>query len=122
MNPPKALVIEDEPDLATIFSRALKAGGFSTEIAPNGKTTLSYLEQNVPDVIVLDLHLPDIDGLELLYKIRANDRLAKTKVIIASADAQMVQLAEDKADLILIKPVSVSQLKDLALRLNSRDQ
>ena len=122
MNLPSALIIEDEPDLATIFSRALIAGGFSTDIAPNGKTTLTYLEQNVPDVIVLDLHLPDIDGLELLYKIRADERLAKTKVIIASADAQMVQLAEDKADLILIKPVSVSQLKDLALRLNSKNQ
>lgn len=118
MKSSSALVIEDDSDLASIFSRALQVGGFSTETATNGKKALSFLASNIPNIIVLDLHLPDIDGLEILYKIRADDRLAKTKVIVASADAQMVKLAEEKADLILIKPVSVSQLKDLALRLN----
>lgn len=118
MSKKHTLVIEDEPDLAAIFARALEMGGFSTDIASNGKSALDFIAENVPDVVILDLHLPDIDGLEILYKIRADERLNNTKVIVASADAQMVQLAEDKADLILIKPVSVSQLKDLALRMN----
>ena len=112
------LVVEDEPDLAAIFARALEMGGFITDIAPNGKRALEFMAEYIPDVVILDLHLPDIDGLEILYKIRADERLNNTKVIVASADAQMVQLAEDKADLILVKPISVSQLKELALRMN----
>lgn len=118
MSTPSALIVEDDPDLASIFSRALQVGGFSTETAINGKKALSFLEGNTPSIIVLDLHLPDIDGLEILYKIRADEHLAETKVIVASADAQLVKLADSMADLVLIKPVSVSQLKDLALRLN----
>ena len=118
MSKKHTLVVEDEPDLATIFARALEMGGFSTDIAPTGKSALEFMAEHVPDVVILDLHLPDIDGLEILYKIRADERLSNTKIIVASADAQMVQLAEDKADLILIKPVSVSQLKELALRMN----
>jgi DNA-binding response OmpR family regulator len=118
MNPSTALIIEDDPDLAAIFSRALQVGGFQTEAATNGKKALAFLENNIPNIIVLDLHLPDIDGMEILYKIRAEERLAKSKVIVASADAQLVKLADNMADLVLIKPVSVSQLKDLALRLN----
>ena len=112
-----ALIVEDELDLANIFARALEMGGFTTNIALTGKQALAYAAEHVPDVVVLDLHLPDIDGLEILYRIRADERLNKTKVIVASADAQMVQLAEDKADLILVKPVSVSQLRDLALQI-----
>lgn len=117
----QALIVEDEPDLAEIFSRALQAGGFSTDIAPDGESALTFMAENTPNVVILDLHLPDIDGLEILYKIRADEKLSKTKVIVASADAQMVQLAESQADLILIKPVSVAQLKDLALRLNAEN-
>jgi len=118
MSKKHTLVVEDEPDLAAIFARALEMGGFTIDIAPNGKRALEIMTERVPDVVILDLHLPDIDGLEILYRIRADERLSKTKVIVASADAQLVQLAEEKADLILIKPVSVSQLKDLALRMN----
>ena len=117
-----ALIVEDEPDLAAIFARSLEIGGFTTSIAPNGNTALEYVAENVPDVVILDLHLPDIDGMEILYKVRADERLNNTKVIISSADAQMVQLAEDKADLILVKPVGVSQLRDLALRLYSENE
>ena len=118
MSKKHTLVVEDEPDLAAIFARALEVGGFTTDIAPNGKRALEFMAEHVPDIVILDLHLPDIDGIEILYKIRADERLSNTKVIVASADAQMVQLVEDKADLILIKPVSVSQLKELALRMN----
>lgn len=117
-----ALIVEDEPDLAAIFARSLEIGGFTTSIAVNGKTALDYVAENTPDVVILDLHLPDIDGMEILYKVRADERLNSTKVIVSSADAQMVQLAEDKADLILVKPVSVSQLRELALRLNSENE
>ena len=118
----QALIVEDEPDLAAIFVRALELGGFKASIAPNGKRALEHIAENTPDVVILDLHLPDIDGLEILYKIRADEKFDKTKVIVASADAQMVQLAEEKADLVLIKPVSVSQLKDLAVRLNTENE
>ena len=117
MNTPLALIVEDEPDLANIFSRALETGGFNTQTAPNGEKALAYLGESIPDIIILDLHLPDMDGLTILQKIREDHRLDNSKVIVASADAQMVQLAEDKADLILVKPVSVSQLRDLAMRI-----
>lgn len=120
MNGPLALVIEDEEDLAQIFSSAMEAAGFTTEVILRGDTALTRLEQVVPKVVVLDLNLPGVDGRKLLRKIHADERLADTKVIVATADSAMFQALDDvQADLMLLKPISFSQLRDLTKRLFS---
>lgn len=117
MSNPLALIIEDDPDAATIFSEALQAAGFETEIVRTGDKALKRLAVTTPDAVVLDLHLPHVSGTDILRQIRADARLAKTRMIIATADPRMAELLRDQADLVLLKPISFSQLRDLAARL-----
>ncbi|GAP15065.1 response regulators consisting of a CheY-like receiver domain and a winged-helix DNA-binding domain [Longilinea arvoryzae] len=112
----QALIIEDDEDLAIIFTEALRLAGFDTKTIRDGQVAMDELDVCQPIVIVLDLHLPHVSGLEILAKIRADDRLKNTKVIIATADPRMSDLAED-ADFVLIKPISFAQLRDLSARL-----
>jgi two-component system cell cycle response regulator DivK len=114
-----ALIVEDDPDLATIFSEAVKAAGFSTEVIRRGDRALERLHEIAPQVIVLDLHLPHVSGNDILKFVRGDDRLAKTRVIIATADARMAELLHEQADLVLLKPISFIQLRTLAERLGA---
>jgi CheY-like chemotaxis protein len=115
---PFAIVIEDEADLATIFSEALKAGGFDTETISDGAKALERLKVLEPQVIILDLHLPNVDGREILRHIRADERLVDVRVLVATADSHMAELVEPEADLVLLKPISFMQLQVLARRLS----
>ncbi len=117
MSKPLALVIEDDPDLSEIFSVALRGGGFDTEVIRDGRMAIDRLTGTPPAIIVLDLHLPHVDGATVLEMIRANKNLLKTAVIVATADAQLADGLRSKADLVLLKPVSVDQLRELAKRL-----
>jgi DNA-binding response OmpR family regulator len=119
MSEPLALIIEDEPDLAEIFTEALRAAGFATETIRSGDRARERLAIVVPDVVVLDLHLPRVDGDQLLKQIRGDRRLQSTRVIIASADPLLAETLDGQAELVLIKPISFSQLRDLATRLKS---
>ncbi|MGC9398515.1 MAG: response regulator [Anaerolineae bacterium] len=116
---PLALIIEDESDLATIFSEALKAGGFATQIIRDGGEALERLKSGSlnPEVLILDLHLPNVSGKDILAYIRAEPRLADMRVLVATADAQLGDMVDPQADLVLLKPISFMQLQTLAKRL-----
>ena len=116
MTKPFALIIEDDPQLGQIFTLTLETE-FDTELITEGLSALARLKQVVPIVIVLDLHLPGASGKEILTQIRADERLANTRVILATADARQAELLSHEADLILLKPVSPMQLRELAVRL-----
>lgn len=119
MTKPLALIIEDEEMLATIFEQALAMADYETEVVRDGREAMARLENEpVPHVITLDLHLPFVSGEDILDHIRSNERLGRSKVIIATADARMGDFLDRKADLVLIKPIRFSQLRDLASRLN----
>jgi two-component system, OmpR family, response regulator RstA len=117
-----ALIIEDDDDLCVIFDQALQSAQFTTEIIRDGNTATTRLMQVQPALIVLDLHLPGTPGTQLLAQIRRDPCFAHTQVIVASADPRMAESLEGKADLILVKPVSYKQLRDLASRLNAMYQ
>ena len=117
MSQPLAVIIEDEFDLAEIFTSALQAADYATETINTGDAALARLTEIVPDLIILDLHLPGVDGREILQHIRADERLTNTRVVIASADAALAQTLD--ADLVLLKPISFSQLRDLTKRLHA---
>lgn len=112
-----ALVIEDDQDLSKIFTRALEQAGFTVETIRDGETAQQRLEEVVPNVIALDLHLPHVDGATLLKQINADERLAKTRVILTTADATQAEFLRDKATIVLIKPILFSQLRDISARL-----
>lgn len=111
-----ALIIEDDVDLSIIFSESLKAAGFEAEIIRDGALAVERLSCTQPELVVLDLHLPNVSGEELLTQIRSDARLSKTHVILCTADPRMADPLQEVADLVLIKPVVFSQLRDLAKR------
>jgi CheY-like chemotaxis protein len=116
MTKPLALIIEDDPQLSRIFTLALSAH-FQTEAILDGQAGLTRLEQVTPAVIVLDLHLPEISGEKILAYICNEPRLGETRIIIATADARQAEHLEDQADIVLLKPISPVQLRELAVRL-----
>jgi DNA-binding response OmpR family regulator len=118
---PLALVIEDDQKLATIFAKALQMAEFETEIVQDGQQALSRLADTVPAVVILDLHLPRVSGKDILQQIRADQRLRATQVLVATADPLMAESLRDDADLILLKPISFGQLRDLSARLRPPD-
>ncbi len=122
MSKPFALVIEDNKNLATAFSEAMLEAGYDVDTIHDGEEALIRLAALIllPAVIVLDLHLPGVDGAEILAQIRADERLANTRVIVSTADDRMAESLRGTADLVLIKPVGYGQLRDLAIRLKPR--
>jgi DNA-binding response OmpR family regulator len=117
-----AFIVEDEPDLADIFAEALAEAGFATEIIARGDTALARLAETVPDIVILDMHLPGVSGDKILRHIRTDPRLAGTRIVVASADDALAQTLEADADLTLLKPVGFIQLRDLAQRLLAKER
>ena len=115
-----AFVIEDDQDLSNIFTEALKAAGYQVETIRDGAIAQQRLKEANPEIIILDMHLPNVDGAQLLTQIRADERLAKTRVILATADALLGEYYNKKADLVLVKPISFSQLRDLTARYKKK--
>jgi len=114
-----ALVIEDDFDASVIFAKALEVLGFKTEVVRDGSLALERVAATTPDIVVLDLHLPHVVGTDILNQIRNDPRLPETRVIVATADPRMAELIRNQADLVLIKPTTFSQVRDLASRLTS---
>ncbi len=117
MTNPLALIIEDDRKQATIFTGALQTAGFETETILDGRDGLDRLAVTTPAVVVLDLHLPRVSGKDILQHIRADARLANTRVMLATADALTAKGLQEAADLVLLKPISFRQMRDLAARL-----
>ena len=108
---PLALVIEDNDDIAEIFELSLQSAGYDAEILNDGRFALLRILDLQPDLIVLDIHLPQADGVEIFQDIRADERMAHIPVIIATADPYSIELldAQDKPDYVLIKPFGFRQ-------------
>jgi CheY-like chemotaxis protein len=114
---PFVLVIEDTRDIAEIYAEILELEGMLVEMIVDGAVALQRLETALPDLVLLDMHLPNISGLEILAFIRNNARLKKTKVIVITANAHLAQDAEHTADITLVKPVSATQVRELSTRM-----
>ena len=117
MTQPLALIIEDQDPLADIFAVSLKSVGYRTEIVSDGKTAMSRLAELIPTLIILDLHLPFVSGEKILHEIRNRKELANTQIIIATADSFLANQIHDASSVVLLKPISPVELRDIARRL-----
>lgn len=109
----RILVIEDEQDLAGLVEYNLRAAGFETDTANTGASGLAKARANPPDLVLLDLMLPDIAGGEVLRMLKSDPELRKTAVVIVSAKGQesdRIQGLEAGADDYVVKPFSVREL------------
>ena len=117
MGPMLALVIEDDHGVGGVFVAALEQAGFTTELITNGRLALTRLAAVVPALVLLDINLPAVSGEMILQAIRADSRLAGTRVIVITGEAHRAKALQPGADLVLVKPVSANQLAELAIRL-----
>jgi diguanylate cyclase (GGDEF)-like protein len=114
------LIIEDDKDTAGFFSTVLQLVGYECEIVLSARDALARLAGSVPGLILLDLRLGlEVGGEQILYQLRSNPRFDGTRVIVITAYPNMAQPISDLADLVLLKPVEVDQLRTLAERLGS---
>jgi two-component system response regulator MprA len=113
-----ALIIEDDQDLNAIFTQALEKSNYRVESIRDGLSAQKRLLQIEPCTVILDMHIPYLSGADILKQIRSDQRLTRTTVVIATADARMAELYSDIADFVLIKPITFSQLRDLTARLH----
>ncbi|NBE56424.1 response regulator transcription factor [Streptomyces boluensis] len=107
---PHLLVIEDDPQLRAALVRALRARGHAVATAPTGMSGLDAAVTDRPDLVVLDLGLPDVDGAQVLRMLRA---VSDVPVIVATArdeEPDMVALLDAGADDYLVKPFGAAQL------------
>jgi two-component system response regulator MtrA len=113
---PLALIVEDDPHLSHIFSITLSET-FETETIVDGLHALERLKEVVPHLLVLDINLPGASGAQILREIRSDEQFAAVRIILATADSHQANDLQDKADIVLLKPISPSQLRDLSNRL-----
>ncbi|MCK6624022.1 MAG: response regulator [Anaerolineae bacterium] len=114
---PLALIIEDNEAVAEVFQTALERAQFEIELMRDGRTALDRLAVVTPALVLLDLHLPHVSGQAILRYIRTEERLAKTIVILATADVLKAENLKEEADFILVKPFGFIQLHELAKQI-----
>ncbi len=113
MSHERILVIEDEGDLREVVAYNLSREGYRVSAAAGGRTGLERAEREQPDLIVLDLMLPDMDGLEVCRRIRRNPRIASTRIVMLTAKAEESDVVLGLgvgADDYLTKPFGVKEL------------
>ena len=114
---PVAFVIEDDEVISNIYAPAVTEAGYQTVIIYDGQDALEKLSKSVPDLVVLDMHLPKVSGVHVLKSIREDKRYNDTRVMIVSADSTLTAYMREEADLVLIKPIGFYQMRDMAIRL-----
>jgi DNA-binding response OmpR family regulator len=110
---PRILVVEDDPDIAELIQRYLERAGHTVERLASGGPVLPRLRSDPPDLVVLDLMLPELDGLTICQAMRGNPHTAALPIIILTArsdEADRVNGLELGADDYLTKPFSPKEL------------
>ncbi|MCD6338673.1 MAG: response regulator transcription factor [Verrucomicrobia bacterium] len=109
MKKPRILVVDDEADIRELVSYNLSRNGFQVECAASGEEAVEALRGAIPDLILLDLMLPDLDGLDICRRLRGDARTAHVPVIMLTArgeEADVVAGLELGADDYISKPFS----------------
>jgi DNA-binding response OmpR family regulator len=125
----RAVVVEDDPDIVELIEHYLEAEGFEVEAVADGRAALESLRAASPDVVILDLQLPGMDGITLCGELRRDKRTRAVPVIMLTArgdEADRVVGLEVGADDYVVKPFSpkelVARVRALMRRLERQDE
>jgi DNA-binding response OmpR family regulator len=117
---PKILIVDDEPNIVVPLQFLMEQNGFDVRIADTGETAIDMIARFRPDLVLLDIMLPGVNGLEVCQTLREDSGLKKTKIILVSALGRDVDIAKGMAmgaDAYITKPFSnreiVSKVKEL---------
>ena len=119
MNKLQILVVEDDAPVRNLITTTLKAHEYKYMIAKNGEEAIRHASTCNPDIVLLDLGLPDIDGVEVIKKIRTWSNMPIIVISARSEDSDKIEALDNGADDYLTKPFSVEELL-ARLRVTSR--
>lgn len=117
------LIVDDSATTRAVIKRTLALSGLEVagvREASNGKAALEAIELQMPDLVMLDLNMPEMDGLELTERIRADARFSMLPVVIVSSEATPLKVAMMKAKGVndyITKPFTPEQIRDVASRV-----
>ena len=109
------LIIEDEADAAELFAEMMRVSGFHVLKTTNSAPALSMMSTNKPDVVILDIMMPETSGLDILRQMRRDPELAAVPVVVVSAKSMPADIKngmEAGASTYLSKPVGFLELKE----------
>ena len=106
----RILIVEDDEACAAMYRRAMRFSGFDVDIAADGLTALVTLEQRRPDLVVLDLSLPHLDGKSVLSEITIRPDLHDIPVVIVTGSEEMLPASEA---VVLRKPCDPDRLVEV---------
>jgi DNA-binding response OmpR family regulator len=110
MNTKSILVVEDEPSIAEVVSLYLKRAGYHVQIASDGKQAMNILERQMPDFVILDLMLPQVDGLSLTRWLRDRSNVPIIMLTARREEIDRIAGLEMGADDYVVKPFSPQEL------------
>ena len=110
MNKPNILIVEDDSSVRNLITTTLETHDYKYLKAANGKTALMEASTHRPDIILLDLGLPDIDGIEVIKRIRSWSNVPIIVISARSEDTDKIDALDSGADDYLTKPFSVEEL------------
>jgi two-component system, OmpR family, KDP operon response regulator KdpE len=108
--PPKILVVDDEPNILSTLGPLLRARGYDVLTAMTGRAAVQTLERDTPDLIVLDLGLPDIDGVEVCRIVRETHNVPIVVLSARGAEGDKVRALDLGADDYVTKPFGAEEL------------
>lgn len=110
MNKPLILVVEDDKSVRNLMTTTLKAHDYKLIVAVNGKTAILEASSHNPDIVLLDLGLPDMDGIDVIKRIRTWSTMPIIVISARSEDGDKINALDSGADDYLTKPFSVEEL------------
>lgn len=117
MSLPLALILEDDPKLAELYETVLKQCQYEPRIIDSGRDAQKSLETLSPALILLDIHLPYVSGMDLLKQIQADERFKETTTIVMTADLYTAKDLDGKVEYVLLKTHGIARLRDIATRI-----
>jgi len=108
--PPRVLVVEDDEDIALVLQRSLRLEGYEVRLAGDGEAALDVASNFVPDLVVLDLGLPKLDGIEVARRLRQGDDVPILMLTARDAVESRVEGLDSGADDYLVKPFERQEL------------
>ncbi len=109
----KILVVDDDPYILMSLEFLMKKNGFEVMVARNGTEALDIVEKQVPDIVLLDIMMPDVDGYAICKHIKSSKKLKEAKVVFMSAKSKETDIRKGYdlgASLYVTKPFSTRQL------------
>jgi DNA-binding response OmpR family regulator len=114
MSDPLALILEDDPKLAELYETVLKGCQYETITIESGREAQRNLETLSPALILLDIHLPYVSGMDLLKQIQADERFMGTTIIVMTADLYTAKDLQGHVEHVLLKTHGISALRKIA--------